>query len=1029
MKKKILVFSVICSFLFSQPLSLLAQQNDINEISAQLEETTKNLEKLSNGEEAYRKFTCPACERQFEIGVDPNDIELKKGIKKVICPYDGTEFYPQIAGTTEQELQYETIRCPNCGREFKSYIDVKALLSGQSQVLTCPYDKRKFYFKAEGFRPAILAWANLQTVICPADNRTFKAYVDPTNLKELTCPYDGTKFFPTPELIIPQQGMASGLSSSGIGSAMKQTTSGNGLGDAALPTMVSQVTGIAQRFAPEEKPSRIEQMFSEHIPLSVSTAMKQFGYDMFKPVEKISQEKEQKDQGAQATGESGNKLLNVLLGTGQQDKMSVAGGGSEGGLSIFSTPAEIPVINDYILGPGDMLKVSVWGQIQEVFPLTIDSEGKVLLPKVGPLYLWGVKFSDAEKLIKENLLKAYTNIEVSVSMGRLRGIKVFVLGESQKPGAYTISALSNTFHALYAAGGPSKIGSMRNIKLVRKGSADMPVDLYNILLKGDNSQDYKLESGDTIFIPPIGDVVGVAGNVKRPAIYELKDKIKLSDMIDMAGGFSSVSYLQRIQLERIQEHLRKVVVDLEFKSLSDLKNSDNNLELQDGDLILIFPITPIRYNFVSISGNILRPGDYELKQGMRLKDLIDKAGGILPGTYLKRAEVSRFKGDQTREIMPISLMDLMDNREEANITLKEWDTVTIYSRKEVMPNLFVAIDGAVNNPGKYELTENMKASDLVFRAGGLKSSALLSNAELFRSFADSGPKVFNVDLGQVMSKDIEQATKNDVVLEEGDHLFVREDTTKGEQFIITVSGEFKYPGKYAVEKGAKLSAVIKRAGGFTDKAFLDGCIFTRESVRVAQQRMLKTYIESEQKALLQEQSSMAVGLTPAQADSRNKLIEYRKNLMQQLESVDMPGRVLIRLSGMNKFENSEYDITIEDGDTLSIPIYPSTVQVLWNVYGAGVVTFSEGKGIDYYIQRTGGVTKYADVNRIFIIRANGETISSFVRAVKVKRGDAIIVPEEFKYRTVPGLVFKDFVQVLYQATLGAAVTIAAINTM
>ncbi|MDD5449881.1 MAG: SLBB domain-containing protein [Candidatus Omnitrophica bacterium] len=1025
MIKKVLAWIVMISFLMSQGPVVFAETVDTGGIAEKLAIAQK--EKIEGKEEIYNKFTCPSCNRDFELKIAPDDLELKKGIKKIICPYDGTEFYPQPFLASHEELQYETVRCPSCGMEFKGYVDVKALLAGQPQMLTCPYDKKKFYFKAEGFNPAKFTWVNLYTVMCPTDKKTFKAYIDPNSQKDLTCPYDGTKFFPTPNLIVSQTGAAKGSKSALGGMAAAGALGAEG--GMAISGGAAEDANMERPPVTEEQTSGIENMFSEKIPLNVSKTIKQFGYDIFKPVANSTDNGDNKEtaEGYQG-GRPDLKLLKDLFGSKQEGIFSDRA--EKGGLSIFSTPTEIPVISDYILGPGDTLMITIWGQIQESFPVTIDSEGKILLPKVGPVYLWGLKFNDAENLIKENMLKAYTNIQISISMGRLRGIKVFVLGEATHPGGFTVSALSNSFHGLYAAGGPTKLGSMRRIKLTRKGRPDMPIDLYNMLIKGDNSQEYKLQEGDTLFIPPIGDVVGIAGNVKRPAIYELNGKVRLNEVIEMAGGFSSVGYLQRIQLERIEEHLRKTVLDLEFKSLSDLQKSTNNLELQDGDMVIVFPIIPIRYNFVSITGNVLRTGDYELKPDMRLKDLVDKAGGLLPGTYLERAEISRFKGDKTREIIAVSLTDLLDGREEANIPLKEWDLITIYSKKDIMPDSFVEIDGAVNKAGKYELIENMKLSDLIFTAGGLKRNALMSNAELFRSYPDKGPRIFNIDLNRALAKDSEEYDKNDVILEEGDHLFIREDTTMEEKLIITLSGEFKYPGKYAVEKGTRLSSVIERAGGFTTNAFLDGSYYTRESIKIAQQKMLKKFLSFEQNAMLQEQSSMAIGASNAQIEARGKLVEYRQRLMQDLDALQAPGRILFRMNAdMHKFKNSEYDIFIEDGDTLNIPVYPSTVEIVGNVYGPGSAAYNEGKGIDYYINKVGGLTRAADANRIFVIRANGETVSSFVRAVKIRRGDTIIIPEEFKYRTLPGLFAKDLIQVIYQATLGAAVTVAAINAL
>lgn len=1025
--KKIL--NVILAFLILNSTDGWGQLAEVSRLIGQLRQEEVEPKPVKTQEEIWKKFRCPSCDREFEIKIDPEDIELKKGIKKIICPYDGTEFYPRILAEEKETLKYYTVRCPKDGKEFKAYIDIKGLLSGAPQVLICPYDKTKFYFKAETFKPGALLKANLFTVICPNDRRTFKAYINPENPGELTCPYDGTRFFPTRDLIIEQIGIP-GAGIKDLGKTLSSVGVSVGRMQGAVPIgQMVQATSTVPFI--EEPPSRIEQIFSKQLPLSISKHIKQFGYEIFRPSQPLRRRVREPEISRQAKGTSSElKLLRAILGSEQQPSELTEDFGTGGGYSYFTSPAEIPAITDYVLGPGDSLKVTIWGQIQQIFTLTIDSEGKVLLPKIGPVYLWGLNFGEAERLIKEKLSSAFANIQISVSMGRLRGIKVFVLGEAKSPGAYTVSALSNSFHAIYAAAGPKKIGSMRKIKLIRKGSSEKPIDLYNILIKGDNTQDYKLRGNDIIFIPPIGAVVGIAGNVKRPAIYELKEKIKLSDLIELAGGFTPVGYLQRIQLERIEDHRRKIVSDLEFKSIADLKKSPENIELQDGDLVLVFPIVPLRYNYVSISGNVLRPGDYEFKQGLRLKELIDKAGGILPGTYLRRAEIARFKGDQTRQIIPVNLVRLLEGDESENILLNEWDVITIYSKKDVLPQFFVEIDGAVHRPGRYELTENMTISDLVFRAGGLKRSASLKNAELFRIFSNPGPDLIKIDLDKILVDDFKGHNKFDLTLEPGDHLFVRELNTSAQKIIITLSGEFKYPGKYAVEKGTHLSEVIKRAGGFTENAFLDGAIYTRESVKVAQRKMIKNFLASEQEALLQEHASLAIGLGGGQAQARNQLIEYRKKLIEKIGTIEVTGRILIRLNkDLERFAGSEYDVIIEDGDTLHIPTFPSTVQVIGNVYGPGTVTYSENKGVDYYINKVGGLQKYADAKRIFIIRANGETVSRFVRAVRVKRGDTIVVPEEFKYRTLPGLFFRDIVQTIYQIGMGAIVTVTALNTL
>lgn len=919
------------------------------------------------GKEAeYKEYTCPKCGRSFRIQIDKDDVEFKKGLKSITCPYDGTEFFPDIETKKRPDGEKSvsvTIRSPYKGKEFVAELDIEDILSGK--LLTDPYTGKSFRYKAELLESE--EPLSYRLVECPKCGRTIKLKVLPgENLKQVRCPYDGETFEVSPL----------------------------GRDSAQLST--------------------IEKIFARQIPTKVSKELKQFGYDIFPEVSELKKEEQEEAQRLSAFYRPYYENMKFQqLGSASQDSAEK---------EVFSAMVSIPVGPDYILGPSDVIILNMWGVIQQTTPLNVDGDGKIMLPKIGPLFVWGMRFDDAEKLIREKMLEEYANIEVNISMGRLRKIQVFVLGEVKRPGAYMLSSQATVFHALYTSGGPTKVGTMRKIKLIRNNEEKI-MDLYSFIIDGNKEQDYKLMANDTILVQPIGDVVGIAGNVKRPAIYEITSQIGLDQLIRFAGGANPASYLQRIQIERIQGNERKIVQDLEFSDMTDICNDTHKILLNNGDLALIFPIASIRHNFVSISGNVNRPGDYEYYEGMKTRELIAKAGGVLSETYFERAEIYRVKEDGPEEVVPINLNSLSDGDDFSNIELKEWDRLVVYSKSDAFQTSFVEIEGAVNKPGRYELSTNMRLSDLIFRGGGLKPSRSLDNAELFRIREGQHPEVKRIDLAKIIA---DEDSGDNLKLFDGDHLFVREDTSAISKKTISLKGEFKYPGGYVVENGERLSSVIRRAGGFTENAFLKGAVFTRESVKAVQEKVLAQFIDAEQKELLQEQASLAVGSTESQRSARMELIKFRQERLQALMAVGAPGRLIIRLDQLDMFAGSEYDIEVENGDILYVSSAPSSVQVVGNVYNPSVITFIERKGIDYYLTKVGGVTKHADKKRIYVIAADGTTRSKFVKTKEIERGDTIVVPEEIKYKTQPGLLFRDTVGIVYQITLGA-IAIAALN--
>jgi len=984
MFKRVITIFIIFTFTFNSVLPVFAQnqveleqlvKTKMNNVTNRSE--NKDEEPAESFSENWKVFTCPVCGKEFEVPAENLTENMLKGTEDMICPYDGTRFIPRevaMKKALQQEPGYVNMVSPYEKREFKAKMDVGDITAGA--VITDPYSGKKFRYIPQLIKPR----EEWQEIVSPSDGRKFRVRVfDKEKVwnQEVISPYDGSKF-----------------------------------------------EASWQDLSERDKFSDIEKMFSREIPIAVSKSIRQFGYDIFpeKPqIRRIGEKEEEKKE----TVDFNNNEDTDKTKLGLLEKKILSGNAkSQFEEDVYSGLTTIPVSDDYILGPGDKLIINLWGNIQQKFDLDIDGEGKIILPQAGPLYLWGVKFVDAKKMIEENLYKFYTNFQINVSMGKLRSIKVFILGEAKNPGAYTASSLSTVFDILYQAAGPSKIGSLRRIKLTRANKSEEMIDFYAYLLQGDKSQDSKLDAGDSIFIPPIGGVVGVAGNVKRPAIYELKgNSISMSELLETAGGISAVGYLQRIQVERIKDHQRKVVFDLEFENTQTLKNSASNIMLQDGDLVLISAVTPIRHNYVSVAGSIQRPGDYELKPDMKLKDLIDEAEGVIPGAYLERAELSRFRDDKTREVIPVNLSRLLSKDESENIELKEWDRIYVFTKSEVIPTFFVRIEGAVYKPGEYELTDNMRLSDIIFRAGGLKKTTSLKNAELYRRVLGEAPKIITVDLANVFDPRMKEC---DLYLQEGDQFFIREEVKWLKQIEINISGEVVYPGIYAVSSGERLSSVVKRAGGYTDRAFLPGAIFTRRSVERYQRQMIKKFVDSEQEAILKEESSLAINLSDSLSTARREMIKYRQKQLQAMESADLIGRVVIKLGQLDKFEGSDNDIILENSDTLTIPVVPSSVQVIGNVYAPNAIAYSKGKGIDFYINKAGGFTKNADKKGIFVIKPSGEAVGKFTSAIKIETGDTIIVPEIFKYKTPTGLIFKDAFSFTSQV-LVTALAVAAVK--
>ena len=602
------------------------------------------------------------------------------------------------------------------------------------------------------------------------------------------------------------------------------------------------------------------------------------------------------------------------------------------GYSLFASPVstfapveDVPVGPDYILGPGDDVTINVWGAMESGVMRTVDRNGQIILPSVGPVRVWGLSFSQAERLIREQLGRYYRGFQSSVTMGRLRTIRIYVVGEVCQPGSFTLSSLSTVTNALFSAGGPLKLGSLREIQIKRNHHTVGTLDLYDFLLRGDKTRDFRLESGDTIFVPPVGPIAAIAGEVKRPAIYELKGQTRVSDLIEMAGGLMPQSYLKRVQVVRTKLNAEREVIDLDLTGLGSNGGSPQNVELRNGDLVRIYPTDPRIYNTVRLSGAIKHPGEYELKPGMRLSQIL-RQDAVLPEAYLDRIEVARVKDDLTTDVVQVSLKQAWSGDQSQDVVLRPRDLVTVRSE---------------------------------FRLPGT----------------------------------------------------------------ITLQGEVKRPGVYTIQWGERLSSVLKRAGGFTDKAFPKGAVFTRLTVQEVEKKRLDDFVKDHEQRLLSEASQLtatATGLSAEQASVQQAVLVQRQEQLRVLASKVTLGRVVIGLDDLDKYEGSANDLIVEDGDSLKVPQKPSTVLVMGSVRNPTGILYKEDQEIQYYLNRAGGLTPEADQKGIYLLKTDGSAITGFLRLRDVEPGDVVIVPPSTEAKTQWLPFLKEAAMIAGQVALGLA---------
>ncbi len=633
------------------------------------------------------------------------------------------------------------------------------------------------------------------------------------------------------------------------------------------------------------KPSLFERALSGEMVIDVTANLTQFGYDLF------------------------NKTV-----------------------STFNPSITMPVGPDYIVGPGDQFTLTLWGTTEGIYSVQVSKEGEVTLPKVGVVSVSGIRFGEMEKTLKRHLSKYYTNFNLSIAMGGLKTVTVYVVGEVTNPGSYSVPSLTTVYGALFAAGGPTKQGTLRKIQVLRSGKVIKHIDLYDFLLKGDRSQDIKLQNEDTVFVPLIGPVAGAYGMVLRPAIYELKGQETVEDVIKTAGGIMPLALGGRLQLTRYADNKKKVILDIKLDDPASRssKSSDTLGEkVRNMDLITIRPIYDAVWENVNLNGAVAHPGDYQWRPDLKLGEII-QLGGLLPVSDLRRAEIVRLNKDfSDREIIPVDLNALLHGDEKQNILLQPQDQVRVY-------------------------------------------------------------------------------------------------TTYREAEKITISGEVPRPGVFEIMNGERLSDLLRRVGGFTAEAYVYGAVFKRKNVKDSQSKNLQSLVSKLQAQALQTAAGSAASAVSAEETSYAKAeLAMNQGLLNNLKTMQeqTEGRVAINITDkIDEWAGSKDDLLLQDGDDIVIPKRPQEVLVLGEVYSPGALIFQPDMTVKDYLELTGGYTKFAEDDEIFVVKANGFAYGANspsvgnIKKAKLNAGDTIFVPQKME-RMATLRTTKDIIDILFKTAV------------
>ena len=631
--------------------------------------------------------------------------------------------------------------------------------------------------------------------------------------------------------------------------------------------------------------------------------------------------------------------------------------------STFAPVENIPVPADYVIGPGDELLVRAWGQIDVDYRAVVDRNGTINIPRVGSINVAGIKYADLTAYVRTAVARNFRNFDLLVTLGQLRAVQIFVVGYARRPGSYTVSSLSTLMNAVFAAGGPSTAGSMRKVQLKRGNKTVTELDFYDLLLTGDKSKDAGLLPGDVIFFPPIGPLAAVSGSVNQPAIFELKGQTTLGTLVGYAGGLSTTARTTQATIERIDERRVRIVQQV------DLDFNAAQKAVQDGDLVSVLAILPKFENAVTLRGNVATPLRHPYRAGMRIRDLIPDKEALITPDYYRRQNLAVRTEVAAQGQLSVNVRRLAD---EIN-----WDYAVIERQRQTD----LSSELIPFNLGKVVL-ENDPGANLELRPG---------------------------DIVTVFSKtDIAAPAARRPV-------------------IVSLEGEFNFAGVYQAKPKETLRQLVMRVGGLTERAYVFGAQFMRESTRREQEEHLRVALDRLEQDLQRAAVTRAQSaLTAEDTAAVKQEVEAQRALVARLRTLRPTGRMVLELPDSAQMDSIP-DVELEDGDRLVIPQVPSQVSVFGTVFNESSFLYTPDKRVNDYLTLAGGPRKEADKGSVYLLRADGSVVSrrqsgffstSFSSA-RVMPGDAIVVPENFE-RTTWMKDLKDWAQIFFQFGLGVA---------
>ncbi len=661
--------------------------------------------------------------------------------------------------------------------------------------------------------------------------------------------------------------------------------------------------------------------------------------------------------------------------------------------STFAPVSDVPVAPEYVIGPGDELRIQTFGQINQRGSYTVGRTGDINYPEVGTIHVAGLHYSQLQTFLRSELGKDFRNFDLTVTLGELRTIQVFVTGYARRPGSYTISSLSTLLNALFASGGPLPQGTLRDIEVLRGTQTVTRFDLYDLLLHGDKSKDVQLASGDVIFIPPVGPQVAVTGSVDNPAIYEIRQGTTVDSVIALAGGRTSVALGAQIRIERIFEHTLRSIIDV------DLTRSKTE-DVANGDIVTVATILDRYKDAVTLRGNVAFPGRYVWHPGMRILDLVPSIDQLITRNYYRNRNALGNVGAQANNGGREGALDVSGNSSTQSAAAA------------------VQAGNSSSSKGGSSVASSLTSSNNVFSA---TTDVVLSAPDLYLNYAvieRLNPQTLSTYLlpfkpGALY---IDHNADQNLELQAGDVVTffstadVKVPTSQQPRF-VRLEGEFAAAGVYSVEAGETFRHLLERVGGFTPDAYLYGSEFTRQSTKRVQQQRLNEYADSlDAQISIQTANGTANAISDRDAAAAIANATQARQDIARLRQIVPLGRIVLELKPDSRSIADIPDLPLEDGDRFVVPRVPSTVSVEGQVYSANAFVYKRGAREHDYLRQAGGPDRNADRKRTFILRADGSVFSTQygnVDHATVFPGDTVVVPPQLDRR---GL-FRDIVDI------------------